>query len=441
MAVVKTDKGYKDTNSNNYFKTQGEAMNSSRANKDNPAPDAPTKFDGPANLNDALGNTSNTNTSSQSAIFDLLAKRLEEQGKGIATSASSQLQDEIAKAMADTTAAGAATKAALESERQREVGFAQDRAGAQITTAMEGRSGYATQVAGMRELTETTTKAVNDLDKRYQEAILSNDANTATSLANLRIQKLEFVQKQEEQFYSNLFSLANLEGQAADREQRGTQFERGLTHDQQMQREKYGFDFSMMDKQVRADERNMMLGLAAENGVLVGPNETIESMVAKISPFVSKKKALELQALSADINRSNAEVQRALAGARKDDERLNETDISAFASAYRMMPEGSELLLNLATSDQGKVIQAVNKLDAEELASLKETAKGYDSIEDFKADMGKAEYKYDEGLIETASRSIIERNNPGIFSKIGEFITERDNNKGNYKEDLIFGGF
>lgn len=356
-------------------------------------------------------------TPEKNPVIDILTARLEEQGKGISTSASSELQNAITGAIADTKKAGAATSARLQSERSREMAYAEDRASAQFTTALEGRTGYATQVAGLRELTETTTKSIRDLDQRYQEAILSNDANTASQMAQLRMQKLEFIQRQEEQFYSNLFSLANIVEQDASRRQQAGQFERGLTHDQQMMREKFGFDFAMVEKQTRTDERNMMLELAAENGVTVAPGETIDSMVAKISPLVSRKKALELESIRADINRSNAEVERALAGTRKDNERLDTTDIGAFAAAYRMMPEGSELLLNLAASDQGKVIKEVNRLDDIDQQSLIERAKQYDNIADFMKDM-EDENIHDQKMVQRAAATIVEKERPGLFSKI-----------------------
>lgn len=367
--------------------------------------------------------TGTATTPEKNPVIDILTARLEEQGKGISTSASSELQNAITGAIADTKKAGAATSARLQSERSREMAYAEDRASAQFTTALEGRTGYATQVAGLRELTETTTKSIRDLDQRYQEAILSNDANTASQMAQLRMQKLEFIQRQEEQFYSNLFSLANIVEQDASRRQQARQFERGLTHDQQMMREKFGFDFAMVEKQTRTDERNMMLELAAENGVTVAPGETIDSMVAKISPLVSRKKALELESIRADINRSNAEVERALAGTRKDNERLDTTDIGAFAAAYRMMPEGSELLLNLAASDQGKVIKEVNRLDDIDQQSLIERAKQYDNIADFMKEM-EDENIHDQKMVQRAAATIVEKERPGLFSKINSALAK-----------------
>lgn len=157
-------------------------------------------------------------------LIDVLTARLTEQSKGISTSASSELQSSIEAAIKDTKKAGESTAARLQSERQREVAYAEDRAASQFTSALEGRSGYATQVAGLRELTETTTKSIRDLDQRYQEAIMTNDANTASALAGLRLQKLEFLQRQEENFYSQLLGVANLQQEAIGQQQQNEQF-------------------------------------------------------------------------------------------------------------------------------------------------------------------------------------------------------------------------
>lgn len=170
------------------------------------------------------GGTTGTSGGQSAEVLKQLTDRLTKQGKGISTSSSSDLQTEIEKAMSDITTAGALTKSALQSEAAREGGFARDRASAIYTGAMEGRTGYATQVAGLRELTDTTEKSVRDLDARYQEAILKNDANTATQLASLRIQKLEFQAQQEQNFYSNLISLGNLQEQSLSRQQQNEQF-------------------------------------------------------------------------------------------------------------------------------------------------------------------------------------------------------------------------
>lgn len=158
------------------------------------------------------------------ALLDALTERLQQQGQGISSSASSELQSAISEAMAGTQRAGELTTERLQSERQREIAFARDRAGTTYTTALEGRKGYATQVAALRELTETTEKSVRDLDDRYQEAILANDANTASQLADLRMQKLEFQQQQEQNFFQNVLSAANMQQSAIDSMMRSEEF-------------------------------------------------------------------------------------------------------------------------------------------------------------------------------------------------------------------------
>lgn len=158
------------------------------------------------------------------AVLDALVARLTEQGKGISTSSSSKLQSSIDQAITDTQTSGNLSRAALQSEREREVAFARDRAGATYTTALEGRSGYATQVAGLRELTETTEKSIRDLDKRYQEAMLANDAATAQRVADMRMKKEEFLMQQEQNFFNNIMGVANLQQTAIGQQQQNEQF-------------------------------------------------------------------------------------------------------------------------------------------------------------------------------------------------------------------------
>lgn len=171
------------------------------------------------------GSTSGSSSTSRSnPVLEALTERLTQQGKGISTSSSSSLQDSINEAIAGVQTSGNLTRERLQSEREREVSFAQDRASATFTTALESRSGYGTQVAALKELTETTEKSVRDLDKRYQEAILANDAETASTIAGLRIQKLQFQVEQEQAFFSNLIGVANLQQQAIQNEIQNEQF-------------------------------------------------------------------------------------------------------------------------------------------------------------------------------------------------------------------------
>lgn len=180
-------------------------------------------------------------------LIEALTERLTKQGKGISTSSTSSLQDSINEAISSTQQAGDLTTQRLQSERGREVAYAQDRAGATITGALEERTGYATQVAALRELTETTEKSIRDLDKRYQEAILANDSETARTIAGLKVQKLQFQVEQEQNFFQNLLGVGNLSEQQQAREQANQRFyvetqQKERQFMQEMEQSKYQFE-------------------------------------------------------------------------------------------------------------------------------------------------------------------------------------------------------
>lgn len=169
-------------------------------------------------------NTKSRNDTPTDPLIELLTQRLTQQGQGIASSTSSNLQKSIDDAVKSAQQSGAMSTQALQSARDREISFARGEASDTYTTAMEGRTGYGTQVAGLRALTETTEKSIRDLDARYQEAILSNDSATMKAVSDLKIKKLEFQQAQEESFYSNLMSTVTLQQNALAQEKQSEQF-------------------------------------------------------------------------------------------------------------------------------------------------------------------------------------------------------------------------
>jgi hypothetical protein len=145
------------------------------------------------------------------ALMSALTERLTKQGKGISSSASSNIQNSINEAISGVQKSGELTSASLQSERGREIGFAQDRASAKFTGAFESRTGFSTQTIALRELTETTEKSIRDLDGRYREAMMDNDANTASTVAGLRMEKLKFLQTQEENYFKNMITVAGIQ--------------------------------------------------------------------------------------------------------------------------------------------------------------------------------------------------------------------------------------
>jgi len=203
------------------------------------------------------------------SVLDALVARLTEQGKGISTSSSSNLQNSINQAISDTQKSGDLTKQALQSERSREIGFARDRAGATYDTALEGRTGYATQVAGLRELTETTEKSIRDLDKRYQEAMLANDAGTAQRVADMRMKKEEFLMTQEQNFFSNVMSVAGMKQNAIGQLMQSEQFWAGQEESQRqfamnMAQSSYQFEKNLGISYKELDMKSQELDIARD---------------------------------------------------------------------------------------------------------------------------------------------------------------------------------
>lgn len=200
-----------------------------------------------ARINAARAAAKNTPAPQQNELISVLTDRLAKQGKGISTSTSSTLQDTITQAISDIQTSGNLSRQALQSERAREINYAKDRAATTYTTALEGRGGYATMTAAFRELTDTTEKSIRDLDQRYQESILKGDAETAQIIAGLRIQKLQFQQQQEQNYFSNLLAVANLQQEALSHAQQNEQFWKKMEQDQSqfvsnLEQSKYQFE-------------------------------------------------------------------------------------------------------------------------------------------------------------------------------------------------------
>jgi hypothetical protein len=313
-------------------------------------------------------------------LIEALTGALERQGEGISSSASTNLQAAMASAIGQTQRAGESTRMALESERNREVAFAEDRAGATITGALEQRTGFGTQVVALRELTETTEKSVRDLRQRYNELILQNDAATAQRVSDLEVKKLEFLQEQEQQFFSNMISAAGLVEQSLGRQQSADQFWAGLgQQESQFTRGEAG-QLQRLERQIFAQERQQMLGLAAEFGVPVNEGDNIESIIRKVSPFVDERRKLELEEMRASISNQRAQAAKALQGDLSNE--LSPIEIEALALAWN---RGDTSVLKLLDSPQQlSAIQArAQAMEQERQQNLQTLAKGARNAEEF----------------------------------------------------------
>lgn len=195
-------------------------------------------------------------------LVEALTKRVTEQGKGISSSSSSRIQNSIDDAIAGTKEAGRLTSERLTSERDRELDFAKDSASATYRGVSESSRGYATQTAALKELVGTTDKSIRDLDKRHQEAIMMSDANTASQISGLIMQKEQFLMQQEQNYFQNVIAVGTMQQQEEQFYQRQQQADDQFSL--QMEQSKYQFEQNLGIQHKEIGLKEQELNIARE---------------------------------------------------------------------------------------------------------------------------------------------------------------------------------
>ena len=372
-------------------------------------------------------------------LISALTDRLERQGRGISSSSSSNIQNTINESIAGLEQAGESTFNRLQSERGREMGFAQDRAGASFSSALEGRSGFATQTIAFRELTETTEKSLRDLDARFQESIMANDATTATGIAALRLEKLKFQQQEEQSYYSNLISLAGLEEQRAGRMQSAEQFRSGQDLSAQQFRSGQEQEMFMFDKRVNNEERMAMADVASRYGISLTETDTLETVISKAAPFINDKQVLELEQLRSSIAENKAQTQRALRGdTTVADKGMTQATADSLAMAYISgMPE----VINGIKSpeDSAMLINSIQRITREGNDELRSLAGQATSAEEFSNLANSSDMLFTQGQVDAVSNSFV---GDWADARAAAKKAERSKKiKDSARDNLIFGGF
>ena len=152
-------------------------------------------------------NTS-SETSGSDSFLSSIQKALLGQS-GIISSQDNLINSGINKAIRGVKDSTRFSNEALESKYLREKDFAEMKAGTDIQTFLEGRSGFATQMVAFRNLVETTDKNLKDLAMRKEELILQNNAEAASKVSELEMKALEFKQEASRSYFSNLLGMAN----------------------------------------------------------------------------------------------------------------------------------------------------------------------------------------------------------------------------------------
>jgi len=161
-----------------------------------------------------------------------------------------------------------------------------------VDTFSESRSGFATQYAALRNLTDSTSKDLRDLEIRRQDALAANDTATADKINELQLSALQFKQKSEQDFYSNAFSYMQADTNRTAQQRAASEFATTM-------------EFNREQRTI--DRQDKMATLASEYGVEMTATDTYETILAKISKVVSADKAAEAAYKAAQLSKGQEE--------------------------------------------------------------------------------------------------------------------------------------
>lgn len=334
------------------------------------------------------------------AFLAELQKRMLGQADAI-NSSSTRIEGKINEAIGGLKSATNSERQRIESEYGRNMGYAADNAQTRFGAYAEEQSGFATMMGGFRELVKTTDKEMKDMEQRKQEAILMNDANGASKIAELQLKSLEFQEASKQKVFENLLSMSNFGLTANKYAEDKRQFESTQNFNQ---------------KKLDQDQRNKMGEIAAQYGVQMQDGDTLETLVTRAvnDPYISEKKRLELEQMRSQIAKTNTERAKILQG-NADEKPFDAETARILAIAYK---NGNKDLINgLKTPEQSSAVYgAYLTLQAEEVSSLKEIASGSKDAEDFKARVKASGTSYEQTLIDSFAATIATSEDTGWFS-------------------------
>ena len=173
------------------------------------------------------------------------------------TELDSFIDDIISERRAGQESSEEAIKAGAERKRREITELAEERTTA-AREAFRG-GGPASQMALVQRLEEQTRKEVKDLDLREQQLLAEGRSDLADEIANLKIQKLQFLEKQKQQRFSNMLNTGQfalgVQQQEAQEEQ--NEFSRELNKLNVLN--ELGLVDQMSDKQKRKFEASLGL--------------------------------------------------------------------------------------------------------------------------------------------------------------------------------------
>lgn len=254
--------------------------------------------------------------------------------------------DEAIAARKEATIQGAEL---ITSQSDREIQLAREKAQREVVSVQESERGFGRSMATYRQMEEDSNKNIKDLDQRKKELILQNNIAGVNAVEKLQMDALKFKQDAMQQTFSNLLGMSNwnIQKRAQDLAERGQNF----------------------------TVRSQTAAFAMKYGVKLNPDDTIDTLMAKIpAGTLSREEAATLARFASETKLNNARVAEIRSG-----EVFNSTDsgtVDANAQAARrdtsilqkLNPQARALATNRAAVVDKEEVEAVvrNKILAGE---------------------------------------------------------------------------
>lgn len=224
-------------------------------------------------------------------------------GAGVVSSQGSNIDNLITSSINDLNGANQSNKQGIQADFQMQKNNAAQQGQNTMTAEMEARRGMATNTGIVQNIADNTNKQLTQLDLAEKSAITKGDMDTASKVAELRVQQLNFQQQATQKAFENQLSIYSTINTAKQT---------------QLAAQKQSFD-----------EQSSMSSIALQFGIKLNPGDTLADVVGRAAPFASQKQQADLALTLANTRKANAEAAKAAAG---QDFNLDSTSASAFAS-------------------------------------------------------------------------------------------------------------
>lgn len=306
------------------------------------------------------------------------------------------------------------TRIGLRAGREKE--FATEQFAQQKTTARESQRGFAVNTAALAQLDERTEKSLRDLDQREQE-LLSQATETSTQqafqIAGLKFEALQFRQQAEQQAFTNLFNMGQLQLQDRAEDRLNKQFNQ---------------TFNLQKKQFEFTQEGKKADIATQFGVNIIEGESLADLIDRVQPIASAEQKARLSALKKDDEEQATNVQTE--GLLRD----AMLGIGLFAETGELSPESAALSVASVLRQQGFKVNAAKFNEITALAIRLDQEKRDTASKILAEEEGKGALKslargfnsFVSGLGEQAGRQGIPTPTRPQFSTIGDFSNIED---------------